>query len=438
MNVRRIGALFVIVCLSVPVWAGTANIKLLNYINYFNTPNSQTFTLQTQTFAGSSTCSGVGGSINTIYGVDAMTGTAVDVAPGDSVMLTVDPGAPYAMSDQNGMFVSWGYDPADPTVGPTVTYLPGDGRNICVSGFAGAHDYYARFYAGIQLLDECGNERATWAPGETVHIKVSGGVTFNVEQMRLMAAGGSVNECTFLPEAPDFSTVYVTSDPFIYDLTLPDSDADILPSCTSSGTQHITGNWRVVVYDPSCGCNRNQVNFTVANDAPPQTPCSIACPDDVVVGNDPGECGANVTFDAPAGASCDALSGSFFPIGTTLVTCTAGALTCDFNVTVNDDEAPSVSAVTASPAVLWSPNNKMVDVTLAYSGSDNCGAVACSITSVTSNENIAGDFEIVDATHVRLRAERDGSGTGRSYTMTVNCGGATNQVTVFVPHSQKK
>jgi len=440
MDGRRFGALVALMLLAAaPLSAGTATVKLTNYINFFNTPNSQTFTLQTQIFAGSSDCSSGGGALSTIGAVDSVTGVAVNIASGSSMMLTVDPGSPQAMSDQNGYFVSWGYDPADPTVNSTITFQPGDGRNICVGGFDGAHDYYARFYAGIQLLDACGNERTTWAPGETVNIRVSGGLVFNAEQLRLLSAGGSVNECTFLPEGPLYETVHVDADPYFYAFTLPDSDADIPnPGCTGSGTQHITGNWRVVVYDSSCGCNRNQFNFTVADDAPPQAPCSIDCHDDVTVSNDPGECGANVTFDAPAGATCDFLSGAFFPVGTTTVTCTAGPLTCDFDVTVTDDEAPTVGAVAASPSVLWPPNHKMVDVTLAYAGSDNCGSVACSIVSVTSNEPAAGDFEIVDAHHVRLRAEREGSGSGRTYTITVDCGGSTSQVTVNVPHSQKK
>lgn len=438
MLARRVGAFSVLVFLSVaPLFAGTATVKLISYQNHLGAPNSMTFTLGVQPFTGSSNCSSGGGAASNVTGV-GNSGYAIDVAPGNSVLLTVDPGGAQAMSDQNGYFVSWGVDPADATVGSTITWMPGDGRTICVGGFTGAHDYHARFYGGIQLLDACGNERTTAAPGETVTIRVSGGLTFNGEPHRLMAAGGSVNECTFLPEAPAYTTVHVTSDPFDYTFTLPDSDADIPAACTGSGTQHVTGNWRVVIYDSPCGCNRNQLNFTVAADAPPPAPCTIACPDDVVVANDPAACGANVAFAAPAGATCDRASGSFFPIGTTTVTCTAGALSCAFDVTVNDSEAPTVSAVTASPAALWPPNHQMVDVTLAYTGSDNCGTVACSIASVTSNEPIDGDVEIVDATHVRLRAERLGTGSGRTYTITVDCGGTTRQVTVSVPKSQKK
>jgi len=69
--------------------------------------------------------------------------------------------------------------------------------------------------------------------------------------------------------------------------------------------------------------------------------------------------------------------------------------------------------------------------------------------SVTSNEPVFGtsdgdlgpDWEIVDAHHVRLRAERAGSGAGRVYTITITCadssGNSTSKsLTVYVPKSQ--
>jgi hypothetical protein len=429
---KRFAAFLVLALLvAAPVWAGTATVRLISYQNFLNAPNSQTFTLQVQPFTGSTDCSSGGGAVSMVNGV-GNSGYAIDVTAGNSVRLTVGTSSP-AYSDQNGHFVGWGFDPADATVLSTVTFVTTE--TICVGGFTGAHEYDARFYAGIELLDDCGNPRSTWAPGETMHIRVSGGLTFNPEQLRLFTSGGSVNECSFMP-SPGY--VHVSSDPFDFDYTLPSSDADIPPACSSSGTQHIAGGWRAGVIDSSCGCLRNQINFTVANDAPAQPPCSITCPDDMTVDNDPGECGAHVSFTPPAGSTCDATSGAFFAVGTTTVTCTAGALTCNFDVTVNDAEPPSVSTLTASPNTLWPPNHTMVDVTLTYSGTDNCGSVACSITSITNNETGTADAEIVDAHHIRLRADRLGTGTGRTYTITVNCGGATSTATVTVPHSRKK
>jgi hypothetical protein len=90
----------------------------------------------------------------------------------------------------------------------------------------------------------------------------------------------------------------------------------------------------------------------------------------------------------------------------------------------------------------------MVNVTVSYTAADNCGQVTC-VLSVTSNEPVNGtgdgdtapDWEIVDAHHVRLRAERSGNGNGRIYTIAITCtDGAQNSssrtVTVTVPKNQ--
>jgi hypothetical protein len=103
---------------------------------------------------------------------------------------------------------------------------------------------------------------------------------------------------------------------------------------------------------------------------------------------------------------------------------------------------PVISNVSASPNVLWPPNQKFVDVTIDYTETSTCPAT-CSL-SVTSNEPPVDDktpeWIIVDAHHVQLRAERLGSGNGRIYTITITCTGpggtATTTVTVLVPHDQ--
>lgn len=111
--------------------------------------------------------------------------------------------------------------------------------------------------------------------------------------------------------------------------------------------------------------------------------------------------------------------------------------------------APVVSNVSVDYPLLWPPNHRMVDVTVNYAITDNCGPLTTAL-NITSNEPVNGtgdgdtapDWEVVDAHHVRLRAERAGGGNGRIYTITItstdSAGYSSSQsVTVQVPHSQR-
>ncbi len=142
-----------------------------------------------------------------------------------------------------------------------------------------------------------------------------------------------------------------------------------------------------------------------------------------------------------------------YPIGTTTITWTAtdgsgNHASATQTVTVTAPP-PVISGVTANPASIWPPNHKMVDVTIGYTVSGACGAVTCVIDSVTSSEPENGtgggdtgpDWQIVDAHHVKLRAERSGNGPGRVYTIHITCtdtyGHSTSStVAVTVPHNK--
>ena len=57
---------------------------------------------------------------------------------------------------------------------------------------------------------------------------------------------------------------------------------------------------------------------------------------------------------------------------------------------------------------------------------------------------MSNDWEITGDVSARLRAERRGNGSGRTYTIDVQCvdgsgnASATAPATVFVPHDQRK
>ena len=70
-------------------------------------------------------------------------------------------------------------------------------------------------------------------------------------------------------------------------------------------------------------------------------PCVLTCPPNISQPTDPGNCGAVVSYPAPTTSgdcgtvSCSPPSGSFFPMGTTTVNCSAtGGGNCSFTVTI--------------------------------------------------------------------------------------------------------
>ncbi|MBU4264312.1 MAG: PKD domain-containing protein [Proteobacteria bacterium] len=100
-------------------------------------------------------------------------------------------------------------------------------------------------------------------------------------------------------------------------------------------------------------------------------------------------------------------------------------------ITVIDGTSPSIS-VAATPDTLWPPNHKMQSVALALTVQDNCDpAPEVVLTSVVSNEpdddpsaedgNTINDIQDAaigtDDYEISLRAERDGEGDGRTYTI---------------------
>jgi hypothetical protein len=127
--------------------------------------------------------------------------------------------------------------------------------------------------------------------------------------------------------------------------------------------------------------------------------------------------------------------------------------TCSTALSIGDTIPPEIDGVAATPATLWPPNHKMLKVTVNYTASDLCdpaAAITCQL-SVSSNEPDPGHghhdgkgspyWEVIDAHHVYLRAERLGNGDGRIYKIRITCtdrsGNATSRtISVSVPKDQ--
>jgi hypothetical protein len=179
-----------------------------------------------------------------------------------------------------------------------------------------------------------------------------------------------------------------------------------------------------------------------------------------------------VTNDAP----------DLFGPGNTLVTWTAtdaaGSTASAVQTVSIADATPPAVEVSASPATLWPPNHALVPVTLEAIAEDACDAAAtCRIVGVSSNESGGdgcaehgrgdkprdhrdhdqdcakdghrrrgrghhGPDWIIDGDlSLRLRAERDGHGSGRDYVIEVACEDSAGNVgtgtaTVSVAHDR--
>lgn len=127
---------------------------------------------------------------------------------------------------------------------------------------------------------------------------------------------------------------------------------------------------------------------------------------------------------------------------------------CDTTVEVVDTTVPVIRSIVASPARLWPPDHTMRSVLIAVDARDACDPqVSCKVTSVRSNEpdraggnrdGPAGDTRVTGPLAVELRAERLAGGSGRTYTVLVDCTDATGrnvahgEVAVTVPHDERR
>lgn len=238
------------------------------------------------------------------------------------------------------------------------------------------------------------------------------------------------------------------ADPTAFDLVGVTSG----PSCDhASGSTFPLGETTVTCSASDAAGNEASGSFTVtvADTIAP----SLSLPPDVTAsqnacGGTAVSLGAASATDASGAVTITHNAPALYPLGTTIVTFTAtdgsgNASSGEVSVTVNDTSAPSIDSAAPSQSIIWPPNNQMVSIDVSWSISDCDQNASCSIQSVSANEPAAGDFVIVDADTVQLRAKRLGKGSGRIYTIGIRCVDAagnvsTRSVEVLVPHDQRK
>lgn len=170
-------------------------------------------------------------------------------------------------------------------------------------------------------------------------------------------------------------------------------------------------------------------------------------------------CGAEFDFGTAVTLTATAGSGSTFAgwagacsgTGTCVVTMTqARAVTATFNLTL--PPPPPVSSCEATPSVLWPPNHKMVTIDIKPLPGFTLKSVTSSEPDDAPDGGAPGDDAAGDGATVndvqgwvleqpsfsgKLRAERDGRGTGRTYSFVYANGAATATCTVTVPHDKR-
>jgi hypothetical protein len=229
------------------------------------------------------------------------------------------------------------------------------------------------------------------------------------------------------------------------------------------------------VADPKCTTGTVNITVNPINDAPTANPQSAGTTGNTAVaitltGSDVETAPANLTFTITSGPTGGSLLGSGpnrtytpglnacgtdsfrFTVTDTGDGASLPSTSAEATVTINiaDTIAPSI-VLTGNSISLWPANHKLQTVNLTdmvEGASDSCdGNVNLNsvvIAQVSSDEGTAANGDIfiaADCKSVQLRADRDGNGDGRVYTITFRVKDAAGNTTyktaqVTVPHDQ--
>jgi gliding motility-associated-like protein len=274
-------------------------------------------------------------------------------------------------------------------------------------------------------------------------------ITENTEvTVTAMDDSGNVTTCSFMVVIDDAiapvieceDDIEITAEPGVCGATVNYTAPVATDNCTvasvvlteglNSGEFFPVGS-TVVTWEVTDGFgNTASCSFTVTvtdDEAP-----AIACPEDILLTADAGQCGAIVNYDMPTATdNCGVselsltegfASGGFFSVGETTVTYMAiddagNTSECSFTVTITDDEAPLVTDCPTSIEVNTDAGEcgAVVDFTVP-TATDNCGNVEVELISGQE----PGSFFDTGVTEVSyLFTDDHGNSTLCAFTITV-------------------
>jgi hypothetical protein len=194
----------------------------------------------------------------------------------------------------------------------------------------------------------------------------------------------SVQLTTDVPADTSFAAVAQNAGP-VFSCSTPGVGSGGTSTCTVASLPKGASAKLVFTYHVESGATPDTVLSSTANVASTTTdrhdadntstdtatviaaPCAVSCPANITTNADPGAGGANVNYDPPTTSgdcgqttvgddgetvtpvSCSVESGSFFPVGTTTVTCAGPTgVSCSFLVTVENPGSLTISLNGAS------------------------------------------------------------------------------------------
>ncbi|HEX5732756.1 MAG TPA: HYR domain-containing protein [Blastocatellia bacterium] len=182
-------------------------------------------------------------------------------------------------------------------------------------------------------------------------------------------------------EAPPSST---TSVDYPEPETIDNCSAVTVNCSPASGSSFPIGTTAVTCTATDASNNSANCTFNViVNES--MVNCALSCSPDITKSVDPNSCSAVVSYAQPqtTGSSCGTVvctpaSGAAFPVGQTIVTCTAAeGATCSFSVTVVETVPPTITACATNKIIAADSECMAVmpDLTGEVVASDNCSTV---------------------------------------------------------------
>ncbi|MDT5156631.1 MAG: large repetitive protein [Acidobacteriota bacterium] len=263
-------------------------------------------------------------------------------------------------------------------------------------------------------------------PDDAQNVSVSDATPANTTFQSLIQTAGPTFTCT-TPAVNSVGTSVCQPDNMTKSLAKGDAAGFIVTYKVSSSIANgsdLSSTASVTSSTEETNAGNNSSDETVPASNPTTPTCSITCPANITQTAATGQSGAIVTFNAPTGvgscgtqpATTSPASGSFFSIGTSVVTTTTETgQSCSFTVTVNpavDNEAPSISCPSDISVPESSSSSNSANVSYSVTANDNSGTA-----DITCNPPSGSSFPV--GTHEVICTATDPAGNSASCTFNV-------------------